>query len=484
MGTQAVVVVHGMGEQLPLDTLTRFVEVALAPDAAGRSTFYSRPESVTGSFESRRFLAPATTMSATSYRPQTEFFEYHWSDKMQGNRLDDLWPTFRRMMLCPPGRVPAGLRVVWLLAWGLVLWLGWAVGWGPLSGVWRDGDGLVENVVAAATSSALVAAVMSYLLSRALPRWLTTSFVDVVRYLDTSPRSYGVRREIRRGLVEMLQALHEPDRRGEQHYDRVVLVAHSLGAYIAYDAISYLWGLTSSRTARGGASELAGLTAVEDLAAQVDAGSVDAATYQEAQAVLFEGLRATGNPWLITDLVSVGTPMSFAKQLMPGKGALGFEQRKHRHELPTCPPLVEATGMTRSRRSRYSWRKWGHQQVLHEGAPFAVVRWTNLYYPTPLGFFGDWFGGELAPLFGRGVRDVEVTGNRPWRLVPALAHSLYFRFPRDSSDGSATAEIRTALDLVRAAKEEEEESADDSRPVRVPAEAPTGRGGHPGPGSG
>ena len=45
---------------------------------------------------------------------------------MQGNRLDDLWPTFRRVLLQPPWRVPAGLRVVWvaIAAAGLGLHLG------------------------------------------------------------------------------------------------------------------------------------------------------------------------------------------------------------------------------------------------------------------------------------------------------------------------------------------------------------------------
>ena len=44
---QAVVVVHGMGEQLPLDTLCGFINTALAPDEHGRRRYYSRPESVT-----------------------------------------------------------------------------------------------------------------------------------------------------------------------------------------------------------------------------------------------------------------------------------------------------------------------------------------------------------------------------------------------------------------------------------------------------
>ncbi len=79
---QAVVVVHGMGEQLPLTTLTGFIDTALVPDRDGGRTYYSRPESVTGSYESRRFLAPPLVEDGQERRAHTEFFEYHWSHLM------------------------------------------------------------------------------------------------------------------------------------------------------------------------------------------------------------------------------------------------------------------------------------------------------------------------------------------------------------------------------------------------------------------
>jgi len=73
---QAVVVVHGMGEQLPLSTLTRFIDTALAPGDDGKRTYYSRPESITGSFESRRFLAPRKPQHGDpEQHAQTDFFE-------------------------------------------------------------------------------------------------------------------------------------------------------------------------------------------------------------------------------------------------------------------------------------------------------------------------------------------------------------------------------------------------------------------------
>jgi hypothetical protein len=51
-----------------------------------------------------------------------------------------LWPTFRRILLQPLWRVPAGLRVVWVAAWVAIAAAAWACIWGP----WRNvfsGDG-------------------------------------------------------------------------------------------------------------------------------------------------------------------------------------------------------------------------------------------------------------------------------------------------------------------------------------------------------
>lgn len=489
---QAVVVIHGMGEQLPLDTLTRFIDTALAPDPAGHRRYYSRPESVTGSFESRRFLAPPLTVNGEQQHAHTEFFEYHWADKMQGNRLDDLWPTTRRILLQPPTRVPSGLKGLWVLAWLLILGAAWMVAFGP----WRDvlvGEGdVAQRLVGAVVSGGLTAAVVSYVIARLLPRWLTASFVDVVRYLDTSPRSYAARREIRKGLVELLQALHKP---AGPRYDRIIVVAHSLGGYLAYDAIAYLWGLTNAATVHDGVTrpDLDGLRELEEAASALPqaAGAVgdDAGVtaYQQAQRRLWKGNRAQGNPWLITDLVTCGTPMYFADQLMRGKGGRSFAARIERRELPTCPPHNEENDANNLHGTArfFSWekrtwetyrgrRKLVKRRVLYEGAPFAVVRWTNMFFPVRWGLFGDWFGGPLAPLFGPGIRDVALTGNtrgRPgttWlrhRRAPALAHAYYFAFPDDDSSDAVATWIRRGLDLASSSWVGESEAGAINDPV-------------------
>ena len=225
---QAVVIVHGMGEQRPLETLNEFIGAALEADGGGKRLFYSRPDQVVDSYESRRYLAPVAHNEAGEVRAQTEFFEYHWAHLMQGNRLDDLWPAFRRMLLAPPWYVPAGLRVLWAIFWALliaIVILFLSVGPGlefELSEI------SLGDVLKAIVGGGLSAILLTYVITRWLPSWLTSSFVDVVRYLDTSPRSYQVRRDIRAGIVDLLEGLHADGR-----YQRIIIVAHSLGSYIA-----------------------------------------------------------------------------------------------------------------------------------------------------------------------------------------------------------------------------------------------------------
>ena len=229
---QAVVIVHGMGEQRPLDMLNRFIDAAIPGPTAiqeGQAlpVYYSRPAPESESYEARSYLA-----RQTSAYPQTEFFEYHWSHLMQGNKLSDIWDTFQRMLFTPIWTVPSGLRVVWLAFWGLILWFLWYIADGTLA--WNNLS--VEKIISMITGGGVLAGLLSWALAKFLPGKITASFVDVVRYLDTSPRSYSVRKNIRKGMIDFLESLHTSGR-----YDRIIVVAHSLGAYVAYDGISYLW---------------------------------------------------------------------------------------------------------------------------------------------------------------------------------------------------------------------------------------------------
>ncbi len=447
----AVVIVHGMGEQLPLDTLQRFLDTAL-PKVRGRRVYYSRPERVTTSFEARRMLAPPIRSETGEGYGQTEFFEYHWSYLMKENRLDDLFPVVRRMLLNSPHRVPSGLRVAWVLAWLLVI--------GFLVTAWlvvRNTPPEDRTVKAIVVSGVGVVgfAIIRWVLNK-IGALVTRSFVDVVRYLDRSPRSYEVRRNIRAGMVDLLQRLHD-DRR----YSRIVVVAHSLGAYIAYDGITYLWpqmcnlhgGPVEDDPVKddGAALPLTGLKELEAAANAVREAAVptDAQLTELSgrQFELWRQVRLQGNPWLITDFISLGTPMYFADQLF-AKDRKGFDRLVSRAELPVCPP-VSATKTVEDPEPKKA--KYGHpnlgRTVLGHATPFAVVRWTNLWFPARLWFFGDWFGGPLQPLFGKGVLDIPIQGNKNGRFAPAIAHGKYLSWPDRLGPDDVATLVRHYLDL-------------------------------------
>jgi hypothetical protein len=450
---QAVVVVHGMGEQRPLEALDEFVAAALPARPGGARPYFSRPDRVTDSYESRRYLARRYEVEGDERYAQTEFYEYHWAHLMQGNRLGDLWPTFSRLLLQPIRRVPSGLRVLWVVFWLLILATVWFFWLGPGS-QFEIATLTLGGFIGGIVGGGIVALVLTYLAAHVLPAWLTNSFVDVVRYLDTSPRSYQVRREIRAGMLRLLQGLHRVGR-----YDRIVIVAHSLGSYIAYDAITYLWAATSElpisrstvvplpRRPKTGIQP-DGLKELEQAASDLVDGHGSREAFRDAQRALWIGLRRIGVPWLITDFITLGSPMYFADQLYT-RNRDDFTTGVEKRQLPVCPPLsdeVEWNNVNHTGRW-YSWNNRGHR-VLYHAAPFAVVRWTNLWFPPWLSFFGDWFGGALSPLFGAGVEDVALTGNRPWSRVPALAHALYFRLADDRSPDAVRVVLRRYLGLA------------------------------------
>ena len=449
---QAVVIVHGMGEQRPQQTLHRFIGAALAKRQDGKDYYYSEPDRVSDSFESRLYRAiREPTVGEPEVHAQTDFYEYHWAHLMQGNRLGDLGPIVRRMLFRPVWKVPLGFRIPWLVFWGLGAFLAWAFAFGPLHET-PLGDHPVTTVIQAVLGTGIASTALAYAVTKLLPGPLTVSFVDVVRYLDTSPRSYAVRRDIRKGMVDLLKGLHEVGRDAMpwRRYDRIVVVAHSLGAYIAYDAIAYLWSQCGDIL--GGqpavAENSAALDAVERLATELPPNPTpdQITAYQAAQRALWSEMRAAGSPWLVTDFVSVGTPM-YCADLLYTKNRAAWNERIQLRELPTCPPQPDLGEPAKDNNRRRIAYQSGNREIVYHAAPFAAVRWTNLWFPPKWGVFGDWFGGPLAPLFGPGVRDLKVTGGT-LRWAPAIAHTKYFSYPGDARADSSTTRLRAALDLA------------------------------------
>jgi hypothetical protein len=432
-----------MGNQRPVETVTGFVDSALAAFGGSR-VYYSRPAMLSGSYEARRLIAVEMKRGTTVARPQIDLYEYHWSYLMAGNKISDLAPTSVRLFLQLPWRLPAALWIYWLMLWVAAIALVREIV--RLGSEHKLKSFAVTDIIDAISPDVVYAAVITGVVFIAVG-WVTANLVDVVRYLDTSPRSYEARRAIRGGMAELLAALQDPER----GYARIAVVAHSLGGYIAYDGLTTLWAQTDR-----GQDEGRRFNALENLEAKANAlpapsrsgrtfKSTELQAFRDAQHALWQELQTSGTRWLVSDLVTLGTPMYLADLLFT-RSRRQFNLLRKRSELAQCPPRSDTESVEGKTPTKLRYR-WKGEPLLVTGSPFAAVRWTNLWFPAWAGLFGDPFGGALQPLFGAGIKDRRVSARGLSRFVPIIAHTRYFRFPNQTGAGNVTTELRNAMAL-------------------------------------
>ena len=370
-----------------METLDDFAKTALRPHSADgdkKWDYSSQPVEITDSYEARRFDSA-----------EAEIYEYHWSYLMTANKYAGAMPMTLRLFLRRPSNVPDALLGLWRRVWTVVVAILLAIPALFVTGYALNTDVPVWIIGLITSAVVLVFWFGLYrMAATALVNSTTTSLVDAARYLDPSPYSYAARRAIRGGLVDLLQSLHDG------RYARIIVVAHGVGTYIAYDALTALWAETH--------------------------------------------LRGQETPWRITDFVTVGAPMALADLLVTRPGLFSglkksdgvlrrelFEGLVHRGALVRCPARPEALPVDSD-----------------EHSPFAVTRWTNLWFPVTRGsLHGDWFGGAVGPLFGDGIRDIAVEGNRPERFKRGSAHNEYFRHPEKDTEGDVAWHLRETLAL-------------------------------------
>jgi hypothetical protein len=126
---QAIVVIHGMGEQIPMDTIKGFVDAVWQKDKVitanhlpDPTEVWSKPDARTGSLELRRITTRESIASAPEFPAgaRTDFYELYWADLTAGATWDSLkaWVSgllFRSPPPCPARR-PLGLAgaVAWM----------------------------------------------------------------------------------------------------------------------------------------------------------------------------------------------------------------------------------------------------------------------------------------------------------------------------------------------------------------------------------
>jgi hypothetical protein len=405
----AVILVHGIGEQRPMDTLWSFIDAAWSKDrslvAGYDNTVYSKPDVTSDNFELRR----VTTRYFDPPDPRrVDFFEYYWAHMMIGNTVAGIGRWIASLFFRSPQSIPRAYLPYWIAGWlvGLAITIA-IVAWQLLSGDEADHRlwwTLLPGLIGPALTSVIVGMLVPYV-------------GDAARYLRAEPDNVEARQRIRAGGVELLRKLTES---GE--YDRIVLVGHSLGSVIAYDILTQAWAqldpLRLQALHAAGSPLLERLTALEKAGAVLEAArrGGDSAleetalpAWRNAQRAYRRALAGVPEaPWLVSDLVTLGSPLGKADLLLADDAA-AFERRKNRREFPVDPPLFEYWS---ERNRQFSYPEGKGARIPHHAAPFAPTVWTNHWFPTSLLVLGDPISGPVARHFGAGVKDVKLPGKR------------------------------------------------------------------------
>lgn len=419
---QAVLVIHGIGEQTPGDTVRALVQAAAEPEERGG--VHSKPDRISNTFELRHWHLPGSRE-----RPGTDFFEVYWADKIRDTKLSQVLTWLRKLLFRWPSHIPRALRPLWWTIWGaLALATVVAISFLPVIDI-----GAYPRSVGLA-GSALLGVISGFMVN---------SLGDAARYLWPHPANVAVRDAIRANGVDLLEALHARGR-----YHRIVVLGHSLGSVIAHDIVSHYW-IATYRRHRNPVSvqntEAAKLTRILESNGTRPADGEPGSPWS-----VWCEIRRNTQPWLITDLITAGSPLAHAALLL-ARSANELEEIFDRRELAACPPRpVDDVWFDAPYRDELGRRR-GFRHFTHN-APFAVTRWTNLYFPVTGGFFGDLVGGPLSEVFGSWVVDRPLAWHSDrWRGHTLKAHSLYWKFPKNDREGawSHIDELRRALDLNR-----------------------------------
>ncbi len=432
MASQAVLLIHGVGEQRPMESLRSFVDAVWTTDTSlhrshpQAARVWSKPYQLSENFELRRL-----TTAENRAGLRTDFFELYWAHLMKGTKLGHVTAWAKTLLVRRPSTVPRHLRLAY---WVLLILIACAVYLAYYSLVAKEGGATALPAWASLALSLVVVPIAVGILANIVG--------DAARYLHVAPTNVQRRHEIRAAGIQVLKSLHE------HGYDRIIVVGHSLGSVIGYDILYHAWTTYHSDAPQTTPPAYDALRQLEALTAEAeDDDTTDTARIQKAQRRYFNELKANQVRWRVTDFVTLGSPLAHAEILL-ARDAADLQPKFANRELARCPPVLERSQKAGQTLKLLSYAPAPGQLVPHHAAVFGPTRWTNLYFPSRLLVWGDLIGGRLRPVFGPGVLDTAVRTSRRWGF---LGHTLYWTPDRGANQHLAV--LRAALDLLDARNE-------------------------------
>ncbi|MCA0873034.1 hypothetical protein LCL97_19565 [Seohaeicola saemankumensis] len=400
-----------------------------------KNAVWSKPDGRNHSFELYRL-----TTEKDKHQRQTEFYEFYWAHRVQGTTWQQVKSWIGDLMIRHPRRVPGHVMGVWLALWLLLILMALSLG---VAQYLQNRPDLLTSAFWTAVGPALpyLSLVVSAITAWAIGSIFVKRVGDVVRYTNAKPENIATRQQIREAGVTLLEELSGgADGVDKSDYDRIIIVAHSLGCIVAYDVLTHAFArcnrkldFAKVREAAEKAAEKRGeddfvfehqpaLRAVEaqirTAAARAREGKspdLDLASFRDAQRAAQKELAAYGCPWLVTDFLTFGSPLAHAEFLI-ADGKEDLRETQVLRQYPTCPPLMEYSIAADDYYVTYGASGAGDPRYPHHAAMFAFTRWTNIYSPRRLILWGDIVSGTVAKVFGQPVK----TASGEWTRVSGI----------------------------------------------------------------
>ncbi|NKJ08985.1 hypothetical protein [Rhizobium sp. SG741] len=471
---QAIIVVHGMGEQRPMDTIKDFVRtvwqgdpVATANGMPDPTEIWSKPDERLGSLELRRITTRESAPSPGVFDRgvRNDFFELYWADLTAGTPWEEFVSWLHYLLFRNPvTNLPRNVVLAWIALWLVTIAF---VVLGVLAVIPPDTVLFGWHVPDFGSYRWLVlpclAAVGTYTHAT-----IQKTFGRVVRYTRATPSNIAARKAVRDRGLALLETLHS-----DKQYDRIILVGHSLGTILAYELLAFFWARKSlARQIKEGTVAFDALKVLEEVAPLIEAKPDDAALllrWRDGQRRLRQAMaahdenaaRGPGDPatrWIISDFVTLGSPLTHAEFLMAA-GRPDLDARMIAREMPCSPPVREkldpdnlqaaidagmfAAGKKEGNLFSFPWRDPDKTWELHHAALFCAVRWTNIFDHSQWIFQGDLISGPLREEFGPGVIDIDLREIRG--QAHGFTHTLYWSRAADSRQLEV---LRRAVNLL------------------------------------
>ncbi len=483
---QAVVLVHGMGEQAPMESLRAFVDAVWTSEDKSTRRTWIKPDTRAGLFDLRRI-----TTNANEAGKRTDFYEFYWADLMQGTTWQHLTGWVSGLLVRDPKSVPPNVMPLWVYLWislfvlaliwifdvpgnstkaasetcsglltstsekcasekaGFFEGIIWFINY--ILNAWENR--IIKNIIKILFLSIpiiifilkyislniieskrriisciliIVGTLIYFLLISVVIKegyfftvfsifgllllhgFIVPYFGDVARYVQEKPANIEKRAAVRERGLQLFRQLHDCG-----DYDRIVVVAHSLGTIIAYDLLSLLW--TEYGPNKRNLPNSAAIEKMEKLddwlrGISSNAGEGDPETYRKHQRAIWDALRTARDPedgyrpWLISNFVTLGSPLTHAEFLLArDEGSL--ENKIYERKLAVSPPVLEPDSFL------YKGGPNG-ECIPHHAAVFCAVRWTNIYDQANsyLPLRGDIISGPMKGHFSGHIWRVDGSG--------------------------------------------------------------------------